>query len=143
MPVRKVGARTIVNWVRAVTGLLVLWGSAVWGATLRWDANTESDLAGYRVYQCSQQPCGRAFGTASPLVTLGKVTSLNIGTPAVIQYYFISAYDSANNESSESNVVTVTPVGSPPPSSPPPPSPPPPPPAVPPAPTGLRINSVS
>lgn len=35
------------------------------------------------------------------------------------QYYFITAYDFANNESDESNLATVTPGGSPPP---PPPS---------------------
>lgn len=107
------------NWIRAIAGILVLWSSTAWGATLTWNANTEPDLAGYRVYQCSQQPCTRASGTASSLATLGTVTSFNIGTPAVTQYYFITAYDSANNESSESSFATFTPAGSPPPVAPP------------------------
>jgi hypothetical protein len=107
------------NWVRAIVGVLVLWSSAAWGATLTWKANSEPDLAGYRVYHCSQQPCTRASGKESLLVTLGKVTSFDIGTPAVIQYYIITAYDFANNESANSNLATFTPVGSPPP---PPPS---------------------
>lgn len=131
--------------MKVIAVLIVVWSGTVWGATLRWDANRESDLAGYRVYRCTQQPCGRAQGTASLLATLGNVTSFNIGSPSVPQYYVITAYDSANNESAESNVVTyLPPVSTPPPSSPPPSSPPPavePPSAVPPpVPTGLRIN---
>ena len=122
------------NWVSTLAGVLVLWAGTAWGATLSWNANSEPDLAGYRVYQCSQQPCSLTSGTASLLVTLGTVMSFNIGTPAVTQYYFITAYDSANNESGNSNLATFTPSGSPPP-PPPPVAPPPvaPPPVVPPA----------
>ena len=108
------------NWVRAIAGVLVLWSSTAWGATLTWNANNEPDMAGYRVYQCSQTPCTKTSGKASPLATLGKVTSFNIGTPAVTQYYFITAYDLANNESNNSSLVTFTPAGSPPPAPPPP-----------------------
>jgi hypothetical protein len=107
------------DWVRAIAGMLVLWSSSAWGATLTWNANGESDLAGYRVYQCSQLPCTKASGNASSLATVGTVTSFNIGTPAVTQYYFITAYDFANNESAESGLTTFTPAGSPPPVVPP------------------------
>jgi hypothetical protein len=124
------------NWVRAIAGILVLWSGTAWGAMLTWTANNEPDLAGYHVYRCSQQPCTQVSGNASLLVTLGKVTSLNIGTPAVTQYYFTTAYDSANNESGSSNLATFTPAGSP------PPLPPSPPPAAPPTPGGLQIISV-
>jgi hypothetical protein len=120
------------NWVRAIAGVLVLWSSAAWSATLTWNANSEPDLAGYRVYHCSQQPCTKSSGTASLFATLGTGTSFNIGTPAVTQYYFITAYDSANNESGNSNLATFTPAG----------SPPPPPLKTPPAPGGLRIDSL-
>ena len=114
------------NWVRTIAGVLVLCSSTAWGATLTWNANSEPDLVGYRVYQCSQQPCTRTSSNASLLVTLGTVTSFNIGTPAVTQYYIITAYDFANNESSESNLATFTPAGSsPPPIAPPPVTPPP------------------
>jgi hypothetical protein len=109
------------NWMRALVGVLVLWSSTAGGATLTWNANSEPDLAGYHVYRCSQQPCTRASGRASLLATLGKVTSFNIGTPAVTQYYIITAYDFANHESGSSNLAIFTPVGSPPP---PPPLPP-------------------
>ena len=107
------------NWVRTIAGVLVLWSSAAWGATLTWNANSEPDLAGYHVYQCSQLPCTRASGNASSLATVGTVTIFNIGTPAVTQYYFITAYDFANNESTESGLTTFTPIGSPPPVVPP------------------------
>ena len=120
------------NWVRAVVSILIFSSSPAWGATLTWNANSESDLAGYRVYQCSEQPCSRVSGMASVLATVGSVTSFNIGTPTVTQYYFITAYDSASNESHESNLATFTPTG-PDPSSPG---------ATPPAPGGLQIISV-
>jgi hypothetical protein len=115
------------NWVRALTGVLVLWSSMAWGATLTWDANRESNLAGYRVYKCDGLPCTRKSG-ASLLATLGKhETSLDIGHPAEIQYYFVTAHNSANRESGESSVVVFVPVGSPPP---------------PPPPRGLRFDSL-
>ena len=117
------------NWVRAIVGVLVLWSGTAWGATLTWTANSEPDLAGYRVYQCSQQPCTRVSANASFLATLGTATSFNIGTPTVTQDYFITAYDSADNESSASSLATYIPAGSPPPTAPP-------------TPGGLQIISV-
>ncbi len=121
------------NWIRAIASVIVFCSSTAWGATLTWNANHESDLAGYQVYHCSQQPCTRVSGKASLLATLGKQTSFNIGTPAVIQYYFVTAYDLTNNESGSSNLATFIPAGSPPPS----------PLTAPPTPGGLQINSVS
>ena len=102
----------------AMTVLLMLWGNPLWGATVTWNANGEADLAGYHVYHCSYLPCAKSSGTATLLATLGKVTSFNIGTPAVTQYYAVTAYDLANNESSLSNAVTYLPAGA----SPPPPA---------------------
>ena len=99
------------NWLRALVGVLMLWSSTAGGATLTWNANSEPDLAGYRVYRCSQQPCTQASGHASLLATLGTGTSFNIGTPAVTQYYFITAYDFANKESGSSNLTIFTPIG--------------------------------
>ena len=96
------------NWVRAIAGVLVLWSGTAWGATLTWNANNEPDLAGYRVYQCNRLPCTPASANDSLFVTLGTATSFNIGTPAVTQYYFITAYDLAGNESGSSNLATFT-----------------------------------
>lgn len=136
------------NWVRAITAVCALWSTAAWGATLTWDVDSATDLAGYRVYQCSQLPCTPTSGQASALAILGKVTSFNIGTPAVTQYYFVTAYDLSNNESGSSNVATYIPAGAaptpPPPITPPPSSPPPvTPPPVPPAAIGATPASLS
>jgi len=113
------------NWARAIIGVLVLWSSMAWGATLMWDANHELNLEGYHVYHCSGLPCTPKVG-ASLLATVGKdETSLDIGAPTEIQYYFITAYTRGNHESRPSNIVVFAPAGSPP---------------RPPTPGGLRIG---
>src|SRR5678810_56047 len=93
--------------------LLLLWSSSAMAVTLTWNANTEIDLVGYKVYQCGALPCAPGSGREALLVTLGKVTSYNIGTPSATKYYYITAYDTANLESSSSNLATYTPAGSP------------------------------
>ena len=111
------------SWVTAIATVLVLWSGTAWGATLKWNASSGPDLAGYRVYQCSQLPCSQSADTATLLTTLGTITTFNIGAPAVIQYYVVTAYNSANIESGPSNVATYTPAGTTPPpaeTSPPP-----------------------
>ena len=114
------------NWVRASTGVLVLWSSTAWGATLTWDTSPSPRVAGYNVYRCSQLPCTLKTGS-SLLATLGKdETSLYIGTPTEIQYYFVTAYNRGDHESHPSNLVVVGPAGLPPP---------------PPTPGGLRLHS--
>jgi hypothetical protein len=115
------------NWVGALTGVLLLWSSSACGANLVWDANSEQNLAGYRVYRCDALPCSKKSG-AFLLDKVGKnETSFNIGTPAKIQYYFVTAYNLVDRESGESNVVNFVPEGTPPP---------------PPTPQGLRTDSV-
>jgi len=98
---------------RAIAIVLVLWSSAAWGSTLTWNASSGSGVVGYRVYQCSQLPCAPSSGTASLLATVGTTTSFNIGTPAVIQYYVVTAYTSTNLESSPSNTATYAPASTP------------------------------
>jgi Viral BACON domain len=107
------------NWVRAIAGIIMLCSSTAWAATLTWTANTEPDLAGYRIYKCGQLPCALSSNNASLLATVGTVASFNIGTPATTQYYFLTSYDSANNSSTESSVATYIPAGTPPPPPPP------------------------
>jgi hypothetical protein len=114
------------NWARAITGVLVLWSGTALGATLTWEANHEPNLAGYRVYQCNGLPCTPEAGAALLATVEKDETSLDIGIPTEIRYYFVTAYNRGHHESRPSNLVVFTPAGSPPP---------------PPAPGRLRIVS--
>lgn len=77
---------------------LTLTSASTGTAALSWTANTESDLAGYKVYMGTQS------GVYGAPITLGKVSTyqaanLKMGTT----YFFsISAYDTAGNESPHS-----------------------------------------
>lgn len=87
------------SWARADTGVLT------------WNPNTESDLAGYKVYRSTTSG---VYG--APLATLGKVITYNIDLPklAVDTRYFVTvtAYDLAGNESQvKSNEVSKVVVG--------------------------------
>jgi hypothetical protein len=73
-------------------------------ATISWNANTERDLAGYRVYVGTRSG---VYSFTGPFeVTSGTsftVTNLPIGTT----YFFaVSAFDKAGNESAKSNEVS-------------------------------------
>ena len=90
--------------------VLILWlaslllPSAVWAAQIRlaWDPNTESDLAGYKVY----------YGTGSRIygspINVGNVTTYTLTNLTLGQTYFIAvtAYNASNNESGYSNEVS-------------------------------------
>lgn len=83
---------------------LTLSVTAAGTANLTWNASTESDLAGYKVYR------GTASGTyGAPLTTLPKTmtsyttTGLLTGTT---YFFVITAYDSSGNESTFSNEVS-------------------------------------
>lgn len=79
-------------------------------ATLTWTGNTESDLAGYKVYRGVNACVG---GTLQPLldssnkpVVLGKVTTyVDNSVPAFDGdlCYEVTAFDTAGNESPRSN----------------------------------------
>ena len=74
-------------------------------ATLTWNANTEPDLSGYRIY--------RGFGSALPtlLASVGKVTTyIDTTLPNLSQdvTYNLTAFDTSGNESPHSVSVTKT-----------------------------------
>ena len=80
---------------------------------LSWDANTESTLAGYKVYYQADssappfQGTGAAEG-AAPVNVYNQTTATISGLDPGRTYYFaITAYDTAGIESSYSNIVTV------------------------------------
>jgi hypothetical protein len=71
-------------------------------ATLAWNPNTESDLAGYRVHY------GTASGSYTVHIDVHNVTTYNVtGLTAGQTYYFAAtAYDTSGNESAYSNSVS-------------------------------------
>ena len=71
-------------------------------ATLAWDPNTESDLAGYKVHY------GTASGSYTVHTDVHNVTSYTVtGLTAGQTYYFVAtAYDASGNESGYSNPVS-------------------------------------
>jgi len=77
-------------------------------ATLQWGANSESDLAGYKVYQ------GTTVGSYGLSSDVGKVTTYTSSNlQAGLTYYFaVTAYDTSGNESPPSIEVSKTPAGS-------------------------------
>ncbi|PYT36895.1 MAG: hypothetical protein DMF52_05125 [Acidobacteria bacterium] len=90
--------------------ILLIWPTGILEAgtvvSLAWDANLESDLAGYRIH----------FGTASrsytlPVIDVGPVNGYSVPNLAAnTTYYFVvTAYDRAGNESLPSNEVAVQP----------------------------------
>jgi fibronectin type 3 domain-containing protein len=75
-------------------------------ATLCWDANTENDLAGYRVYSGTAPgaydtslPVGL---TPTPVAPCTTMAGLATGT----HYFAVTAYDASGNESPYSNEVS-------------------------------------
>ena len=71
-------------------------------ATLQWAANSESDLAGYKVYQ------GTTTGSYGPSIDVKNVTTYTVSNlQADMTYSFaITAYDLSGNESYPSDEVS-------------------------------------
>jgi len=76
--------------------------------TFQWDANTEQDLAGYRIYQSTQSGV-YTYGPTSP----NLLVTVPVGTEEVTieiadgTYYFVAtAFDTGGLESGPSNEIT-------------------------------------
>lgn len=84
-------------------------------AVLKWNANTESDLAGYKIYYGQSPRTGNnpTGGYTNGPVDAGKTTSYTIGNlENGKKYYFsVSAYDTSGNESNFSSEANKTIVG--------------------------------
>jgi len=71
---------------------------------LTWTANTESDLAGYKVYRAT---ASGAYGAPVATISGSVVTYIATGLQSGTTYFFvITAYDSAGNESLRSSEVS-------------------------------------
>lgn len=78
--------------------------------TFAWDANTESDLAGYRIYK-STTSGQYTYGAANAVAAVGKVTTATAtvtGAEGTKFYFVCTAYDTSGNESGPSNEVNYT-----------------------------------
>jgi hypothetical protein len=88
---------------KTVAVTLIVNAPATSSVTLTWNANTENDLAGYKIYRATA-----SGGYGAPIATLqGNVTTyiaagLQVGTT---YFFVVTAYDSAGNESALSNEV--------------------------------------
>ena len=78
------------------------------GVTLRWDPNTETDLAGYKVYDCLPTPTPCSIEQHHTVVDVGNLVQKTLpGTFLEGSLFFVTAYDQAGNESASSNKVTL------------------------------------
>ena len=71
--------------------------------TLQWDANTEVDLAGYRVYQGA----GSNPATFTRVQQVAATTATIKGLDNSSHSFAVTAYNTAGMESAYSNVVTI------------------------------------
>jgi fibronectin type 3 domain-containing protein len=86
--------------------IFVLLASSAFAAQvqLTWNANTETDLAGYKVYY------GTAAGTYGVPVDVGNVITYTMTitpTTGATYYFALTAYDTSGNESAKSSEVSV------------------------------------
>lgn len=73
---------------------------------LQWDANTESDLAGYKLYQ--QVGTNTLPFTQVQTIPKGTQTATVSALDPTKTYFFaVTAYNTAGQESSYSNIVSV------------------------------------
>ena len=72
-------------------------------ATLAWDANTETDLAGYRLYY------GNAAGSYPNRVEVGNRTTCTVDglDPAKSWRFVVTAYNASGQESTRSNEIVL------------------------------------
>ncbi len=90
------------NSPRTVPVALTVTSQATSSATLTWNANTEANLAGYKVY------VGTTQGLYGPPINVGNVTTyqvLNL-TTGQTYYFAATAVDTSGNESGYSNEVS-------------------------------------
>lgn len=102
--------KILILWGLIILALCLLVYSTVSAAdlTLQWDANTEDDLGGYRVYK-SNESDGYTYGIGNEADSISAGTETSTITVEDGAWFFVvTAWDNDGNESSPSNEVTET-----------------------------------
>ena len=87
----------------AILLLIPLTCSMAGAKSLTWDANAESDLAGYRVYY--RDVGGGPSWAMTDVGNIIIVPLADLGITADGHEFFVTAYDVSGNESGASNIV--------------------------------------
>lgn len=111
-------ARTIIRhlYVVAVAIVLAACGSdsasdagassSAASVTLEWDPNTETDLAGYKIYSATMPGAYQApIATVPANATMYVVNGLQSGTT---NFFVVTAFNASSSESAFSNEVSKT-----------------------------------
>lgn len=100
--------KKIVGLVLGFLFLTVGMAYAASNVTFEWDANSETDLVGYRLYQ-SQMSGDYIFGDGNQVATItaGTETVTITGVSDGAYFWVLTAYDDKGNESGPSNEVTA------------------------------------
>ena len=97
--------KNVAKLLVAILGVLLIVATAYAAITnLAWDANTEADLAGYKLYQSTVGPTGPFVYVKT--IAKGTLTTATADLPDGTYWWVLTAYDNAGNESGYSNVVT-------------------------------------
>jgi fibronectin type 3 domain-containing protein len=96
--------RTFLMVLLFATTLIIPFPVMATGIRVSWNANTDTDLAGYNVYY------GTSSGKYSVCINVGNVTSYKIDNLAqgTTYYFIVTALDNAGNESADSEEVSAT-----------------------------------
>ncbi len=93
------------------TAMFLIIPVMAWAAsnvTFQWDANNESDLAGYRIYQTNLDG-NYTYGSGNEVVDIPAGTETSIITVQDGTWFWVvTAYDNSGNESGPSNQVTAS-----------------------------------
>jgi hypothetical protein len=88
--------------------ILISFSAAIFGlnVTLKWDANSEPDIAGYKVYY-KPNSSGQPSGDYNVMIDVKNVTSKTVEglDDSKIYYFAVTAYDTSGLESDFSNEV--------------------------------------
>jgi len=88
--------------------LLIAFPAFAMDVSFQWDPNSESDLAGYRLYQ-SNTSGSYTYGSGNEVAEiLAGTETCTIDVADRVWYWVLTAYDTNGNESGPSNEVSAS-----------------------------------